>query len=341
MATKVGINGFGRIGRVFLHVLGGRQHDIDVCAINVHDADLDRLAYLFKYDSVFGRFQGEVSHNDKALIINKKKIKILSYENPDEIPWADNGVEYVLESTGKFTSTEDCEKHFVGGAKKVLLSAPSKDAVMPTFVYGVNHNDYTADMKVISNASCTTNCLAPLVKVISDNFGIERAFMSTIHSATSKQKAIDTNSKKDWRIGRSVFNNIIPTTTGAAKAVGRVIPEMNGKITGMAYRVPSNDVSVCDLTCVLNTPTDYKKLCSVVKKASETSMQGIIEYNTEDLVSADVRGDFCTCVFDVKAGMMLDDTFVKLIAWYDNEWGYSNQLVNMLEHMANVDDAAK
>lgn len=340
MSVKVGINGFGRIGRVILRILGERNHDVEVVAINVRSADLARMAYQYEYDSVFGRFRGNVSYEDDELIIDGHHIKVFAESEPENIPWGKAGAEYIFESTGKFTNMEGCEKHLKAGAKKVILTAPGKDEGFPTFVMGVNNDKYSPDMKIVSNASCTTNCLAPLTKVINDRFGIEKALMSTIHASTSKQKPVDSNGGRDWRTGRSVFNNIIPSTTGAAKAVGLVIPELKGKMTGMSFRVPCNDVSVIDLTAQLKTKTTYEEICKAIKDASGTYMHGIIEYNSDELVSGDIRGNFNTCVFDEKAGIMLDDSFVKLIAWYDNEWGYSNQCINLVQYMAWVDAAA-
>ena len=277
-SVKVGINGFGRIARVVLRSLESRETSLQVCAINVRNANLDRMVYMLKYDTVFGRFQGEV-----------------------------------------------------------ILSAPGKGDGIPTFVMGVNNETYTSDMTIVSNASCTTNCLAPLAKVINDKFGIEEGLMSTIHAATSKQKAVDCNGGDDWRTGRSVFNNIIPSTTGAAKAVGLVVPELKGKLTGMSYRIPASDVSVVDLTAKLKTPTTYEAICAAVKEASEGPMKGIIEYNNDEIVSSDLRGDYNTSIFDEKAGIMLGDDFVKLVAWYDNEWGYSNKLIDLVAYMAEQD----
>ncbi|MBO6164657.1 MAG: type I glyceraldehyde-3-phosphate dehydrogenase [Lachnospiraceae bacterium] len=340
MLVKVGINGFGRIARVILRILEERDTDIEVCAVNLRNADIARMAYQFEYDSVFGRFKGRIRYTDSELVINGKKIKVFSEEDPAKIPWDSVGAEYIIESTGKFRTLEDCAKHFVGGGKKVILTAPGKDKEFPTFVMGVNHKTYDPSMRIISNASCTTNCLAPLTKVIHETFGIERAFMSTIHASTSKQKPVDSNGGRDWRTGRSVFNNIIPSTTGAAKAVGKVIPELNGKMTGMSFRVPTNDVSVVDLTAELKTPTTYEEICDAIEDASRHSMKGIIEYNTDEIVSTDLRGNFQTCIFDVKAGMMLDPTFVKLIAWYDNEWGYSNQCIDLVQYAARQDEKA-
>ena len=339
MVVKVGINGFGRIARVIMRVLEERENDIEVCGINLRNADTARMAYQMEYDSVFGRFQGKVRAEGDKLIINGKKIQVFSEEDPANIDWASCGAEYIIEATGKFLTTEAVSKHFKGGAKKVILTAPGKDESIPTFVMGVNNQTYTTDMKIISNASCTTNCLAPLTKVIMDNFGIERALMSTIHASTAKQKPVDSNGGRDWRTGRSVFNNIIPSTTGAAKAVGLVIPEMKGKMTGMSFRVPTSDVSVVDLTAELSTSTTYEEICAAVEEASMTNMKGIIEYNHDEVVSMDLRGNFHTCIFDEKAGIMLDDKFVKLIAWYDNEWGYSTQCVELVEYIAARDMA--
>ena len=338
MVIKVGINGFGRIARVIMRILEERDTDIEVCAINLRNADVERMAYQMEYDSVFGRFQGRVRTEGDHLVINGKHIKVFSESEPDKIDWASVGVDYVIESTGAFRAMEDCRRHLVGGAKKVILTAPGKDSDFPTFVYGVNHKTYDPSMEVISNASCTTNCLAPLSKVVQDNFGIERALMSTIHSSTSKQKPVDSNGGRDWRTGRSVFNNIIPSTTGAAKAVGLVLPEVQGRMTGVSFRVPANDVSVIDVTMELTRPTTYAQICEAIEDASHGSMKGIIEYNDDEIVSGDIRGNYNTCVFDVKAGLMLDSTFVKLIAWYDNEWGYSNQCINMLQYAARQDD---
>ncbi len=341
MLVKVGINGFGRIARVILRILEERDNDIEVCAINLRNADLKRMAYQMEYDSVFGRFRGRVRCTDHELVINGKKIHVFSEDDPAKIDWASTGAEYIIESTGKFTRMADCEKHFIGGAKKVILTAPGKEEGWPTFVMGVNNESYDPSMRIISNASCTTNCLAPLAKVINDRFGIERALMSTIHASTSKQKPVDSNGGRDWRTGRSVFNNIIPSSTGAAKAVGLVIPELKGKMTGMSFRVPTNDVSVVDLTAELKSKTTYEEICEAIEYASQHEMKGIIEYNTDELVSSDLRGNFQTCIFDVKAGIMLDENFVKLIAWYDNEWGYSNQCVSLVQYIARQDEKAE
>ncbi len=339
---KVGINGFGRIARVILRSLELRDTDIEICGINIHNADLKRMAYQVEYDSVFGRFQGKVEATETGIRINGKDIKVFSEDDPADINWASCGAEYVIESTGKFLTKMAASRHFIGGAKKVILTAPAKSDDVPTFVMGVNNDTYDpATMTVVSNASCTTNCLAPLSKVVNDTFGIEKALMSTIHASTSKQKPVDSNGGRDWRTGRSVFNNIIPSSTGAAKAVGKVIPELNGKMTGMSFRVPSNDVSVVDLTAELKKPATYEQICDAIKKAAEGPMKGIIEYNTDEIVSADLRGNFNTCIFDEKAGIMLDDKFVKLIAWYDNEWGYSNKVIDLTIHVAKTDAAAE
>ncbi|SHJ55331.1 type I glyceraldehyde-3-phosphate dehydrogenase [Hespellia stercorisuis] len=337
MGVKIGINGFGRIARVILRSLEKRHVDMDVCGINVRNADLDQMVYMLTYDSVFSRFEGTIKRTENGISVNGKEIKVFSESDPAAIDWASCGAEYIIESTGVFRTAEDCQKHFIHGAKKVILSAPGKGDGFPTFVMGVNEDTYTSDMDIVSNASCTTNCLAPLSKVVHDHFGIREALMSTIHASTSKQKPVDSNGGRDWRTGRSVFNNIIPSTTGATKAVGLVIPELNGKMTGMSFRVPTNDISVVDLTAKLETKTTYEEICRVIKEASETSMKGIIEYNTDELVSSDLRGNFNTCIFDVKAGIMLDGDFVKLIAWYDNEWGYSNKVIDLVMHMAEVD----
>ena len=338
MAIKVGINGFGRIGRVVFRVLMQRKDQFELCGINLRNAELDYMVYQLKYDSIFGRFTGNIEIGENCIIVDGHKIRVFSESDASLINWAECGAEYIVESTGAFATMEKAGLHKIGGAKKVILTAPSKDEVMPTFVMGVNHETYTKDMDVVSNASCTTNCLAPLVKIVHENFGIEQGLMSTIHSATAKQKAVDARAGRDWRTGRSVFNNIIPSTTGAAKAVGRVIPELKGKMTGMSFRVPTNDVSVVDLTARLKTPATYEEICAKVKEASETYMKGIVSYIDEEVVSSDLLGDSHTCIFDETSGIILDDNFVKLIAWYDNEWGYSNKVVDLIAHMYEVDN---
>ena len=307
-------------------------------SINLRNAELDYMVYQLKYDSIFGRFTGNIEIGENCIIVDGQKIRVFSESDASLINWAECGAEYIVESTGAFATMEKAGLHKIGGAKKVILTAPSKDDVMPTFVMGVNHETYTKDMDVVSNASCTTNCLAPLVKIIHENFGIEQGLMSTIHSATAKQKAVDARAGRDWRTGRSVFNNIIPSTTGAAKAVGRVMPELKGKMTGMSFRVPTNDVSVVDLTARLKTPATYEEICAKVKEASETYMKGIVSYIDEEVVSSDLLGDSHTCIFDETSGIILDDNFVKLIAWYDNEWGYSNKVVDLIAHMYEVDN---
>lgn len=337
MAIKVGINGFGRIGRVVFRAAMKQEPEIDICGINVRNADLDYMVYMMKYDTVFGRFDGTLDKYDKGVVVNGKKIPVYSENDAANIPWSDCGAEYIIEATGAYVTTEKASAHFNGGAKKVIISAPAKDKETPTFVMGVNHEEYRKDMNVVSNASCTTNCLAPLCKVIEDNFGIEQGLMSTIHAATAKQKVVDCRSLKDWRTGRAVFGNVIPSTTGAAKAVALVIPSLAGKMTGISYRVPTADVSVVDLNVMLKTPTSYEEICRAVKKASETNMKGILEYVDDEVVSSDFIGDPCTSIFDAREGIQLNEKFFKLIAFYDNEWGYSSKILMLIKHMAEVD----
>ena len=332
--VKVGINGFGRIGRLVLRASLTRD-DVQVVAINDPAISVDYMVYMMKYDTAQGRFNGEVYAKDGKLVVNGKEITVYALFNPEEIPWRDTGVEYVVESTGLFTTTEKASAHLKGGAKKVVISAPSSDA--PMFVMGVNQDKYTKDMTVISNASCTTNCLAPLTKVINDNFGIVEGLMTTVHSTTATQKTVDGPSKKDWRGGRAASANIIPSSTGAAKAVGKVIPELNGKLTGMSFRVPTIDVSVVDLTCRLAKPATYEEIKVAVKKASEGELKGILDYTEDDVVSSDFLGDPHTSIFDAKAGIALNDNFVKLVSWYDNEWGYSNKVVDLISYISKVD----
>lgn len=334
MSVKVGINGFGRIGRLVFRAAMDNP-EVEIVGINDPFIDLEYMTYMLKYDSIHGKFQGEVKVEGDKLVVNGKQISVFACMDPAEIPWSSCGAEYIVESTGVFTVTDKASAHFKGGAKKVVISAPSKDA--PMFVMGVNQDKYSKDMKVVSNASCTTNCLAPLAKVINDNFGIIEGLMTTVHSTTATQKTVDGPSKKDWRGGRAAANNIIPSSTGAAKAVGKVIPELNGKLTGMAFRVPTLDVSVVDLTCRLEKPATYEEIKAAVKKASENEMKGILGYTEEDLVSSDFIHDPRTSIFDAKAGIALNDNFVKLVAWYDNEWGYSNKVVDLICHMAKVD----
>lgn len=337
MGIPVGINGFGRIGRVVLRIILERGDGFDLRGINLRKADLDYMEYMVKYDSVFHTFQGTVEHDGRDLIVNGHRIRVFSQSDAGQIPWSECGAQYIVESTGAFNSQELASLHFQGGAKKVVITAPAKDEMTPTFVMGVNHWNYSVDMDVVSNASCTTNCLAPLTKVIQDNFGIEQALMSTIHASTAKQKAVDARAGRDWRTGRSVIGNIIPSTTGAAKAVGLVIPELKGKMTGMSFRVPTNDVSVVDLTARLVTPTTYEEICHAVHVAAQGPMKGILSYTRDQIVSSDIIGNPHTSILDETAGIMLDDRFVKLIAWYDNEWGYSNKVLDLISHMYRVD----
>ena len=325
--VKLGINGFGRIGRmVFRAAVENFANDIEVVGIN-DLLDPDYLAYMLKYDSVHGAFKGEVSSEAGALIVNGKKIRITAEMDPANLKWDEVGAEVVVESTGFFLTDETARKHITAGAKKVIMSAPSKDST-PMFVYGVNHKTY-AGQDIISNASCTTNCLAPLTKVLNDKFGVVRGLMTTVHAATATQKTVDGPSKKDWRGGRGILENIIPSSTGAAKAVGKVLPELNGKLTGMSLRVPTSDVSFVDLTCELAKPASYEEICAAMKEASEGELKGILGYTDECVVSTDFRNDSRTSIFDAKAGIQLDPTFVKVCSWYDNEWGYSNKVLEM------------
>ena len=341
MGIKIGINGFGRIGRVLLRILAENPEKFDICGINLRKADIDYMVYLIKYDSVFRGFNGTVEHAGGSLVVNGHEIKVFSESDAAMIPWEQCGAEYILECTGANTTTEKASRHFKGNAKKVILTAPAKDEVTPTFVFGVNSELYQPDMKVVSAASCTTNCLAPLAFVIHKEFGIEQSLMSTIHASTAKQKAVDSRGGSDWRTGRSILNNIIPSSTGAAKAVGRVIPSLKGKMTGMSFRVPTADVSVVDLTARLSRTTTYAEICYVIRHACDTYMKGIVGYTADQVVSTDLIGNPCPCIFDETAGIMLDHDFVKLIAWYDNEWGYSQQVVRLLDYMAQTDSAAK
>ena len=337
MGMKVGINGFGRIGRLVLR-LGAERPDIEFVGINSHSQTPDYMAYLLKYDSVHGRFRGEVGYDGDDLIVNGRRIHIFHCEEPREIDWASVGAEYVIESTGKFTTAAKMEGHLVGGAKKVLLTAPAKDDT-PMFVMGVNEPSYDKSMVFVSNASCTTNCLAPIAKVLHDAFGIREGLMTTVHSITGSQKTVDGTSKKDWRGGRAASGTIIPSTTGAAKAVGKVIPDLQGKLTGMSLRVPTLDVSVVDLTAALEVPATYDQICQAMRAAADGPMKGILAYTDEDVVSSDFLGDEHTAIFDAKAGIALNDHFVKVVAWYDNEMGYSSKTLDLLEYMYKVDRA--
>jgi len=327
MAIKVGINGFGRIGRmVFRAAVQNFGKDIEIVGIN----DLlepDYLAYMLTYDSVHGRFKGDVAVKDGHLVVNGKTIRLTAEKDPSHLKWNEVGADVVIESTGIFLTKEGAQKHIDAGAKKVIMSAPSKDDT-PMFVYGVNDSAYAGEA-IISNASCTTNCLAPLAKVLNDKWGIKRGLMTTVHAATATQKTVDGPSNKDWRGGRGILENIIPSSTGAAKAVGVVIPAVKGKLTGMAFRVPTSDVSVVDLTAELEKPATYAEICAEMKAQSEGALKGVLGYTTDKVVSTDFRGEVCTSVFDAEAGIALDSTFVKLVAWYDNEWGYSNKCLEM------------
>jgi glyceraldehyde 3-phosphate dehydrogenase len=331
MTIKLGINGFGRIGRNVLRAAVQNFSDIEVVAIN----DLlepDYLAYMLRYDSVHGRFKGDIAVDGNTLIVNGKKIRLTQERDPAALKWNEVGADIVLESTGLFLDKVTAQKHLDAGAKKVLLSAPSKDDT-PMFVYGVNHKTY-AGQTIISNASCTTNCLAPVAKVLNDKWGIKRGLMTTVHAATATQKTVDGPSNKDWRGGRGILENIIPSSTGAAKAVGVVIPELNKKLTGMSFRVPTSDVSVVDLTVELNREATYAEICAEMKAQSEGALKGVLGYTTDKVVATDFRGETCTSVFDADAGIALDTTFVKVVAWYDNEWGYSNKCLEMVRVIA-------
>lgn len=332
---KVGINGFGRIGKLVMRASLERD-DVEVVAVNDPFIDLEYMKYMLKYDTIHGTFNMKVEVEDGCLVVDGMKIKVYNCKDPNEIPWKEAGAEYIVESSGVFTTTEKASAHFTGGAKKVIISAPSADA--PMFVMGVNNKEYKNDMNVVSNASCTTNCLAPLAKVVHEEFGIVEALMTTVHSTTATQKTVDGPSNKDWRGGRAATYNIIPSATGAAKAVGKVIPSLNGKLTGMAFRVPTLDVSVVDLTCRLEKPASYDMIVQKIKAACDGELKGIMSYTEEDVVSSDFIHDAHTSIFDVKAGISLTDNFVKLVAWYDNEWGYSNKVVDLIQHMYSVDN---
>jgi len=326
MAIKVGINGFGRIGRMVFRAAAGRK-DIEVVGIN-DLLDVNYLAYMLKYDSVHGQFEGTIEVKDGKLVVNGNAIRITAEKDPAALKWGEIGAEVVVESTGFFLTKETAQKHIDAGAKKVVLSAPSKDDT-PMFVCGVNTDKY-AGQTIVSNASCTTNCLAPVAKVLNDKFGIKRGLMTTVHAATATQKTVDGPSAKDWRGGRGILENIIPSSTGAAKAVGVVIPELKGKLTGMAFRVPTSDVSVVDLTCELVKEASYEEICAAMKEAANGSLKGILGYTEDDVVSTDFRHEARTSVFDAKAGIQLDKTFVKVVSWYDNEWGYSNKVLDLI-----------
>ena len=335
MSIKIGINGFGRIGRLVFRATLERE-DVDVVAVNDPFIDIEYMKYMLTYDSIHGKLNADIKIEGNNLIVNGKEIVVYNFKDPVEIPWGKVGAEYVVESSGVFTTTEAAMAHIKGGAKKVVISAPSKDAKM--FVMGVNQDEYTKDMQIVSNASCTTNCLAPLAKVINDKFGIIEGLMTTVHSTTATQNTVDGPSKKDWRGGRAASGNIIPSSTGDAKAVGKVIPSLDGKLTGMSFRVPTLDVSVVDLTCRLEKGASYEEIVAAVKDACENELKGIMSWTDEALVSTDFIHDPHTSIFDVKAGIALNDNFVKLVSWYDNEWGYSNKVVDLIRHMYEVDN---
>lgn len=332
---KVGINGFGRIGRLVFRAALERA-DVQVVAVNDPFIDLEYMRYMLQYDTIHGKLNADIKVMEGGLEVNGEFVKVFNAKDPNEIPWKDAEADYVVESSGVFTTIEKAAAHFTGGAKKVIISAPSADA--PMFVMGVNQDKYTTDMNIVSNASCTTNCLAPLAKVIHENFGILEGLMTTVHSVTATQKTVDGPSHKDWRGGRAATYNIIPSSTGAAKAVGKVIPELQGKLTGMSFRVPTLDVSVVDLTCRLEKPAKYDDIVVAIKKACENELKGIMSWTEDDVVSSDFIHDSHTSIFDVTAGISLSDTFVKLVSWYDNEWGYSNKVVDLITHMYGVDN---
>ena len=338
MAIKIGINGFGRIGRLVFRAAIAQPETFEVVGVNDPFVDADYMVYMVKYDTIHGRFDGCVKEENGKLVVNGKAINVYGCMNPEEIPWSECGAEYVVESTGVFCTTEKASAHIKAGAKKVVISAPAKDKETPTFVCGVNLDKYTKDMKVVSNASCTTNCLAPLAKIINDKFGIVEGLMTTVHSTTNTQKTVDAPSKKDWRGGRAAAGNIIPSSTGAAKACALVIPEVKGKLTGMAFRVPTLDVSVVDLTVRTEKATSMEEINAALKEASETYMKGILGYTDEAVVSSDFYSDPRTSIYDATAGIGLNSNFFKLVSWYDNEWGYSNKVLNLIQHMVEVDN---
>jgi glyceraldehyde 3-phosphate dehydrogenase len=337
MSIKIGINGFGRIGRLVFRAAVAQPEAFEIVGINDPFIDVDYMVYMVKYDTMHGHFDGTVKAENGKLVVNGKAINVFAEKDPTQIPWGKVEAEYVVESTGVFCTTEKASAHIKAGAKKVVISAPAKDKETPTFVCGVNLDTYTKDMMVVSNASCTTNCLAPITKVVNDKFGIVEGLMTTVHSTTATQKTVDGPSAKDWRGGRAAAGNIIPSTTGAAKACALVIPSVKGKLTGMSMRVPTLDVSVVDLTVRLEKSTTYEEICKAMKEASEGELKGILGYTDEMVVSSDFLGDSHTSIFDEKAGIMLNDHFVKLVSWYDNEWGYSNKVLDLIKHMNKVD----
>jgi glyceraldehyde 3-phosphate dehydrogenase len=338
MSVKIGISGFGRIAKVAMLCMAEMGEPYEIAGINWRSRDLDYMVYMIKYDTTFGRFKGTVEKYEDGIIFNGKKIPVFGESDATKIPWKECGAEYIIDCTGAYTTTEKGMEHIQAGAKKMVISAPAKDKITPTFVYGVNEKEYRSDMQVVSAASCTTNCLAPLCKVIQDNYGIEMGLMSTIHAATAKQKVVDAKSLKDWRTGRAVFGNMIPTTTGAAKAVGLVIPEVAGKLTGIAYRVPTVDVSIIDVNLMLKTPTSYKDICQKMKEAAEGPLKEVIEYVDDEVVTSDFIGCAQPCAFDARQGIELNDRFFKFVAYYDNEWGYTCNMLRLVRHMWEEDN---
>ena len=341
MAITIGINGFGRIGRVAFRIAINQPEQFKLCGINVRNADLDYILYMIRYDSIFGRFQGTLERYEDGIIVNGEKIRVYSENDAADIRWGECGAEYIIDATGAYCTTEKAMAHIKGGAKKVIISAPAKDQDTPTFVMGINHELYQPSMHVVSNASCTTNCLAPLCKVLEDNYGFEYGLMSTIHSATAKQKVVDCRSLKDWRTGRAVFGNLIPSTTGAAKAISLVIPTLKDRMNGISYRVPTSDVSIVDLNVALKIETSYEDICKKMKEASETYLKGILDYIDDEVVSSDFIGDSHASSFDAREGIQINGHFFKLISFYDNEWGYTNQIFRLIKHMYQVDNGIK
>lgn len=338
MAIKLGINGFGRIGRVTLRAALERPEHYEVCGVNVRNADVDYMIYMLRYDSVYGRFPGTLERYTNGILINGVEVPVYSESEAELIAWDACGAEYIVDATGAYVREEKAVQHLQAGAKKVIMSAPAKDNITPTFVFGVNHHLYSPNMDIVSSASCTTNCLAPMCKVLQDHYGIQMGLMSTIHAATAKQKVVDARSLKDWRTGRSVFGNVIPSTTGAAKAVGLVIPELQGKMTGISYRVPTASVSVIDLNVFLDRPTSYANICAKMREAAETTMKDVLTCIDDEVVSLDFVGDPHPCVIDVRQGIALNDKFFKFIAFYDNEWGYACNMLRLVRHMHHVDN---
>lgn len=337
MAIQIGINGFGRIGRVAFRIAISQPETFHLCGINVRNADLNYMVYMIRYDSIFGRFQGELSVYDGGILVNGQKIPVFSESDAASIPWKACGAEYIIDATGAFCTTQKAMAHIHAGAKKVIISAPAKDEETPTFVMGINQNKYTPDMQVVSNASCTTNCLAPICKVLEDNYGIEYGLMSTIHAATAKQKVVDCWSLKDWRTGRAVFGNLIPSTTGAAKAISLVIPSLKDKMNGISYRVPTSDVSIVDLNVALSKATSYEDICQKVREASMTYLSGILDCVDDEVVSSDFIGDPHASIFDIREGIQVNSHFFKLICFYDNEWGYTCQIFRLIKYMNQID----